>query len=84
MAGNPNRIADLRQQLASIPAVPIETAAKLLEVSVRTMYRRRSQFECIRRKGHWYITLRSIQTYMTEEHYSPTTFFDETKNVSHF
>jgi hypothetical protein len=71
-------VAQLRAELETIPAVPIEQAAELLEVSVRTLYRWRGQFEHRRRRGHLYFTLRSIRQYIELEQYNPTPLFDVT------
>jgi hypothetical protein len=71
-------IVKLRAELETVPAVPIEQAAELLEVSVRTLYRRRGQFEHRRRKGHLYFTVRGIQQYVELEQYNPTPSFDVT------
>lgn len=71
-------IAKLRAELETVPAVPIERAAELLEVSVRTLYRRRSEFEHQRRKGHLYFTLRGIKQHIELEQYNPTPSFDIT------
>ena len=71
-------ITKLRTQLETVPAVPIERAAELLELSVRTLYRRRAQFEHSRRKGHLYFTLRGIKQYIELEQYNPTLTFDMT------
>jgi len=77
-------VSALKRDLENLPKVSIEKAAEMLEVSVRTMYRRRLRFECVRRKGHWYITLRSIRHHIEEQHYSGTTLFDLTKKSRHF
>lgn len=71
-------IAELRAKLDEPPSVPIEQAAKLLEVSVRTLYRRRGEFEHKRRKGHLYFTLRDIHRYIELEQYNPTATYDVT------
>jgi hypothetical protein len=79
-AGNPDlaSIAKLRTELETVPAVSIEQAAELLELSVRTLYRRRAQFEHRRRKGHLYFTLRGIKQHIEIEQYNPTPSFDIT------
>jgi hypothetical protein len=71
-------VTKLRAALESVSAVPIEQAAELLDVSVRTLYRRRSEFEHKRLKGHLYFTLRGIKQYIEIEQYNPTTSFDIT------
>jgi hypothetical protein len=71
-------IARLRAELETVPAVSIEQAAELLELSVRTLYRRRAEFEHRRRKGHLYFTLRGIKEYIEIQQYNPTTSFDIT------
>jgi len=71
-------IARLRAELETVPSVSIEQAAELLEVSVRTLYRRRGQLEHRRRKGHLYFTVRGIQQYIELEQYNPTPSFDAT------
>lgn len=76
-------ISNLTRELSNIPAVPIQTAAKLLEINRRTLYRRRSEFELIRRKGHLFVSLRSIYRCIVQKHYSPTAAFDVTKKVRH-
>jgi len=68
----------LRAELETVPAVSIEQAAELLELSVRTLYRRRSEFEHRRRKGHLYFTLRGIQQFIEVEQYHSTSSFDVT------
>jgi hypothetical protein len=68
----------LRAELETVPAVPIEQAAVLLELSVRTLYRRRGQFEHRRHRGHLYFTVRGIQQYVELEQYNPTPSFDVT------
>jgi hypothetical protein len=72
----------LRAELETVPAVPIEQAAELLEVSVRTLYRRRGQFEHRRCKGHLYFTMRGIRQYVVLEQYNPTPSFDVTMSDS--
>ena len=71
-------LVKLRAELETVPSVPIEQAAELLDVSVRTLYRRRGQFEYRRRKGHLYFTVRGIQQYIELEQYNPTPSFDVT------
>jgi hypothetical protein len=75
-------LVKLRAELDTLPAVPIEQAAELLDVSVRTLYRRRGQFEHRRRKGHLYFTVRGIQQYVELEQYNPTPSFDVTMSDS--
>ena len=75
-------LVKLRAELETMPAVPIEQAAELLEVSVRTLYRRRGQFEHRRHKGHLYFTVRGIQQYVELEQYNPTPTFDVTLSDS--
>ena len=75
-------LVKLRAELETVPAVPIEQAAELLEVSVRTLYRRRGQFEHRRQKGHLYFTVRGIQQYVELEQYNPTPSFDITLSDS--
>jgi len=72
-------VARLRSEIETVLAVKIEEAAELLDVSVRTLYRRRSQFEYKRCKGHLYFTVRSIKQYVEIEQYNPTPSFDVTK-----
>ena len=69
-------VVKFRAELETVPAVSIEQAAELLEVSVRTLYRRRGQFEHRRSKGHLYFTVRGIQQYVELEQYNPTPTFD--------
>ncbi len=76
-------VVRLRTEIETVPAVPIERAAELLELSVRTLYRRRGEFEYRRRKGHLYFTVRGIQQYIELEQYNPTPSFDVT-NVRRF
>ena len=71
-------ILKLRRQLEFEPAVPIRRAADLLKVHPRTLYRRRHEFELIRRGRSWYITLRSLKRHIEEEEYHSTAFFDLT------
>ena len=71
-------ITKLRTELETLPAVPIEQASELLQVSVRTLYRRRGEFEHRRRRGHLYFTLRGIRQYIEIEQYNPTPTFDAT------
>jgi hypothetical protein len=80
VAGVPDlgAVANLRTELDAIPAVSIEEAAELLEVSVLTLYRRRAEFEHRRRKGHLYFTLRSVKQHIELEQYNPTFSFDAT------
>jgi hypothetical protein len=68
----------LRSDLENVPAVPIEQAADLLELSVRTLYRRRGEFEHRRHKRHLYFTLRGIKEHIEIEQYNPTASFDVT------
>lgn len=75
-------LVKLRAELEALPAVPIEQAAELLEVSVRTLYRRRGQFEHRRRKGHLYFTVRGMRQYVELEQYNPTESFDVTSSDS--
>lgn len=75
-------LVKLRAELETVPAVPIEQAAELLDVSVRTLYRRRGQFEHRRRKGHLYFTVRAIRQYVELEQYNPTPSFDATLSDS--
>lgn len=71
-------VAKLRAALESVPSVPIEKAAELLNLSVRTLYRNRSEFEYKRHKGHLYFTIRSIKEHIEIEQYNPTSSFDIT------
>jgi hypothetical protein len=71
-------VIKLKTDLEAVPAVPIEQAAELLDISVRTLYRRRSEFEHKRSKRHLYFTLRSIKQHIEIEHYNPTSSFDLT------
>jgi hypothetical protein len=71
-------VVKFRAELATVPAVPIEDAAELLELSVRTLYRRRGEFEHKRQKRHLYFTLRSIKEHIEIEQYNPTLRFDIT------
>jgi len=71
-------ITKLRSDLATVPAVPIEKAAELLQMSVRTLYRRKEEFEYLRRKGHLYFTLRSIEHHIATKDYFATPLFDAT------
>lgn len=70
-------IAKLRTELENTPSVKIERAAELLGVSVRTLYRRRYEFEHRRQGGHLYFTLRSLRQHVIQQ-YHPTTSFDLT------
>ena len=69
-------LENLRHNIERPPAVPIEDAAKLLQMSVRTLYRRRAQFEHRRQHRHLYFTLRGIQEHIEMEQYNPTASFD--------
>ena len=71
-------ITKLRAGLQSVPAIAIEQAAELLDLSVRTLYRRRSEFEHKRLKRHLYFTLRGIKQFIEIEQYNPTASFDIT------
>jgi hypothetical protein len=71
-------IAKLRVDLETVPSVTIERAAELLDLSVRTLYRRRREFEHKRQKRHLYFTLRGIKQYIEIEQYNSTTSFDIT------
>ena len=71
-------VVKLRTDLEIVPAVPIEKAAELLEMSVRTLYRRRREFEHKRQKGHLYFSLRGIKQHIEIEQYNPTASFDIT------
>jgi hypothetical protein len=77
-------LSALKRELEDLPKVSIEKAAELLEVSPRTMYRRRMQFECVRIRGRLYVTIRSIKHYIEREQYSPTIVFDVTKKHGQF
>ena len=81
-AGNPYlaSVLKLRSDLENVPAVPIEQAADLLELSVRTLYRRRGEFEHKRHKRHLYFTLRGIKEHIEIEQYNPTSSFDITNS----
>jgi hypothetical protein len=83
MLGNLGAVMELKRDLENVPAVPIEEAAELLEISLRTMYRRRFRFESLRRKGHLYITVRSLQRFIEQEQYFPTSSFNVTKKHRH-
>lgn len=74
-------VTALKRELENLPKVPIEKAAEMLEVSLRTMYRRRKQFEWVRRRNHWYITVQSIRSYLEQKHYRPTPVFDVRKKL---
>ena len=74
-------IATLRGEIEAVPAVPIERAAELVELSVRTLYRRRGEFEYRVQKRHLYFTLRSIKAFIEEEQYNPTKSFDRLKKA---
>jgi helix-turn-helix protein len=71
-------ITRLRVRLESVPAIPIEKAAELLDLSIRTLYRRRGEFEHRRHNRHLYFTLRSIKEHIEIEQYNPTPSFDIT------
>jgi hypothetical protein len=71
----------LRQELERLPAVPIEEAATLLNMSVRTLYRRRAEFEHRRQRRHLYFTLRGIKQHIEIEQYNPTPPFDITTSA---
>jgi hypothetical protein len=71
-------VLKLRQELERLPAVPIEEAAILLNMSVRTLYRRRAEFEHRRQRRHLYFTLRGIKQHIEIEQYNPTSSFDIT------
>ena len=71
-------VLKLRQELERLPAVPIEEAAILLNMSVRTLYRRRAEFEHRRQRRHLYFTLRGIKQHIEVEQYNPTPSFDIT------
>jgi len=74
-------VVRLRCELERPPAVPIEQAASLLNISVRTLYRRRAEFEHRRQKRHLYFTLRGIQEHIEIEQYNPSPSFDVTVPV---
>ena len=74
-------VVRLRQDLERPPAVPIEEAAELLGISVRTLYRRRSEFEHRRQNRHLYFTLRGIQEHIEIEQYNPSLSFNVTVPV---
>ena len=57
---------------------PIEEAASLLGWSVRNLYRRRSEFEYMRKRRHLYFSPRSIKQFIEEDQYNPTDKFDLT------
>lgn len=69
-------VLKLRAELDTVPAIPIEHAAKILQLSVRTLYRRRVEFEHKRQKGHLYFTLRGIRHHIQIEQYNPTAQFN--------
>jgi hypothetical protein len=71
-------VVKLRAEIENIPAVSIEQAAQLLDLSVRTLYRRRGEFEHKRLKRHLYFTLRGIKEHIEIERYNPTASFDIT------
>jgi hypothetical protein len=71
-------VENLRRVLDRQNWFPLEEAARLLEWSVRTMYRRRGEFEYLRKKGHLYFSPRSIRRFIEEDHYNPTETFDLT------
>jgi len=73
-------VVQLRQNLERPPAVPIEEAATLLNMSVRTLYRRRGEFEHRRQRRHLYFTLRGIKQYIEIEQYNPTPSYDVTNS----
>ncbi len=72
-------VLKFRRELEDLPAVPIEEAARLLKKSVRTLYRRRANFEYKRVKRHLYFTLRSIREQIELE-YNPTAVYDLTRD----
>jgi hypothetical protein len=70
----------LRSKLDIEPSVRIERAAEILQVSLRTMYRRIHQFERVRRRNHWFITVRSLERFIEQQQYGPDSVFDITKS----
>jgi len=78
--GNLDSLVRLRKMFDTEPSLPIERAAEVLQMSVRNLYRRRSEFEYLRRNGHLHFTIRSIRQHIEFEQYNPTAFHDLTKD----
>lgn len=74
-------ISRLRDRLNGVASLRIEHAAEVLGVSLRTLYRRRNEFEYLRRAGHIYVTTRSILEHIELQQYSPTAKFDLTRDA---
>lgn len=78
---NFDALSRLRQLLEREPSLPIERAAEALRMSVRNLYRRRNEFEYLRKGGHLYFTVRSLRTYIELEQYNATALHDLTKDA---
>jgi hypothetical protein len=64
-----------------LPAVPIEEAAQLCNLSTRTIRRRLHHFEVRRdRRNHILISQRSIQHFLECDRYQPSLHFDARKS----
>jgi hypothetical protein len=75
-------LSALKQRLEAEPAVPLETAAELCNLSTRTIRRRIHRFEVRRdRRNHILVSLRSIKRFIESEQYQPSLDFDARKSV---
>ena len=68
----------LRRHLDGQNWFRIEEAAPLLGWSVRNLYRRRNEFEYVRKRRHLLFSPRSIKKFIEEDQYNPTDKFDLT------
>jgi hypothetical protein len=68
-------VESLKRRIEGEPAVSIEVAARVLQVSERTI-RRRSEFELRKSYGHLFVTIRSILYFIISRQYFPTSRFD--------
>jgi hypothetical protein len=75
-------VLQLKHMLDRIEVIAPKRAAELLDVNVRTVYRRLDdgKLEAISRRGKLWVSLRSIHRYL-EEGYGSTTAFNVLENL---
>jgi hypothetical protein len=79
MSENVIDLAAIKHRLGK-PSVPIEEAAKLCNLSTRTIRRHLHKFEVRRdRRNHIFISKRSIQHFLEYDRYQPSTRYDARK-----
>jgi len=76
---NSNQLEDLQKlhhRLSSLPALPVDRAAAILNINRRTVYRKMllGELETVLRRGRKFVTARSISAYLKREYGSTAQF----------